>query len=153
TEGQLLRPDGKLEEIEVRGFAFGPSVVGSGRLYGPFLLDREKKAIVLGDDPALKVPSLVSPTCLAVWPDGAQLVIGDAGDRFLWTARILKDGLLTGADRYYCLRVKPGEKASGVKDMVMDAGNLLYAATPLGVQVFDPTGRLCGVLLPPSKDE
>ena len=35
----------------------------------------------------------------------------------------------------------------------MDAGHLLYACTPLGVQVFDPTGRLCGVILAPSKDE
>jgi enterochelin esterase family protein len=37
--------------------------------------------------------------------------------------------------------------------MVMDANFRLYAATPLGVQVFDPTGRLAGVLLPPDKEE
>ena len=67
--------------------------------------------------------------------------------------RVEKDGSLTGLDRYYSLRVKPGEKASGVKAMVMDAGFLLYAATPLGVQVFDPTGRLAGVILPPAKEE
>jgi enterochelin esterase family protein len=36
--------------------------------------------------------------------------------------------------------------------MVMDAGYLLYACTPLGIQVFDPTGRLSGVIAAPSKD-
>ncbi len=55
--------------------------------------------------------------------------------------------------RYYSLRVTMGEKAGGVKAMEMDARNLRYAATPLGVQVFDPTGRLCGIILPPAKEE
>ena len=36
--------------------------------------------------------------------------------------------------------------------MTMDAGNLLYACTPIGIQVFDPTGRLSGVIAAPSKD-
>jgi enterochelin esterase family protein len=33
--------------------------------------------------------------------------------------------------------------------MTLDKANRIYAATALGVQVFDPTGRLCGVLLQP----
>jgi hypothetical protein len=145
----LLRPDGKLEEMEVG------ATVGSNTLYGNYSINREKKGVVAnaGEEPILKLDSLLSPNCLVVWPDGAQLVIGDAGDKFLWTARIGKDGSLGGLDRYYSLRVKPGGKASGVTAMVMDAGNLLYACTPLGVQVFDPTGRLCGVVLPPAKEE
>jgi gluconolactonase len=100
-----------------------------------------------------KLSDLVKPTCLTMWPDEAQLVIGDAGAKYLWAARIGKDGKLDSLDRYYSLQVKPGDKGCGVTAMVMDAGNLLYAATPLGVQVFDPTGRLCGVILPPSKEE
>ena len=40
-----------------------------------------------------------------------------------------------------------------VTAMTMDAGYLLYACTPLGIQVFDPTGRLSGVIAAPSKDE
>jgi hypothetical protein len=102
---------------------------------------------------ALNLEQLSAPTCLVSWPSQHQLVIGDAGGDYLWTARIGKNGELSGLDRYYSLRTKPGDKGSGVKAMVMDAGNLLYAATPLGVQVFDPTGRLCGVILPPAKDE
>jgi hypothetical protein len=100
-----------------------------------------------------RLDRLAKPSCITVWPDGSQLVIGEAGGKYLWTVRIDKEGKLGGVDRYYSLRVKPGEKTSGIKAMVMDAGNLLYAATPLGVQVFDPTGRLSGVILPPAKEE
>lgn len=32
----------------------------------------------------------------------------------------------------------------------MDNDGRIYAATPLGVQVFDPTGRLCGVMAAPA---
>jgi gluconolactonase len=37
--------------------------------------------------------------------------------------------------------------------MTMDAGGLLYACTPVGIQVFDPTGRLSGVIAAPAKEE
>ena len=48
----------------------------------------------------------------------------------------------------YCpLRVARGEKAL-VSALTADKDGRIYAATPLGVQVFDPTGRLCGVLTP-----
>jgi hypothetical protein len=101
----------------------------------------------------VKLEGMIKPWCLTFWPDQSQLVVGDAGGNYLWTARTAKDGKLGKPDRYYSLRVKPGAKGSGVKAMVMDAGNLLYAATPLGVQAFDPTGRLCGVILPPTMEE
>ena len=34
----------------------------------------------------------------------------------------------------------------------MDRVGRLYAATSQGIQVFDPTGRLCGVLLKPERE-
>jgi enterochelin esterase family protein len=33
--------------------------------------------------------------------------------------------------------------------MTMDAANRSYVATNLGIQIFDPTGRLCGVITSP----
>ena len=35
-----------------------------------------------------------------------------------------------------------------VTGLVVDRDGRIYAATDIGVQVFDPTGRLCGVLTP-----
>jgi sugar lactone lactonase YvrE len=52
----------------------------------------------------------------------------------------------------YCpLRVGRGEKPR-VTALTTDRDGRIYAATPQGVQVFDPTGRLCGVLSPASPD-
>jgi len=36
---------------------------------------------------------------------------------------------------------------------MVDAQGRIYAGTTLGIQVFDPTGRLCGVLALPAEGE
>ena len=95
-------------------------------------------------------PELTRPAGITLWPDGHTLVVGDAAAKHLWAFRIEPNGAPTCADRYYALRTKPGEKESGVTALTVDARGLLYACTPLGIQVFDPTGRLCGVILKPS---
>ena len=92
-----------------------------------------------------------SPKCVTLWPDEGHLVIGEADGAYLWAVRIEADGTLGPGDRYYSLRTKPNEKMP-VTAMTMDAGYLLYACTPLGIQVFDPTGRLSGVIAAPSKE-
>jgi len=56
----------------------------------------------------------------------------------------------------YCpLRVKPGAQSITVTSLAADRNGRIYAATEIGVQVFDPTGRMCGVLTPaaPGKPE
>jgi sugar lactone lactonase YvrE len=98
----------------------------------------------------LKLPGLVAPACLVVWPDEGHLVIGESDGAYLWAVRIEADGALGPGDRYYSLRTRPGMKLP-IGAMAMDAGFLLYACTPLGIQVVDPTGRLSGVIAPPTQ--
>lgn len=89
-------------------------------------------------------------TGLVLWPDQGTLVVGDADDKCLWTFRVDPDGSLVHRDRYYALFVPRGEKASGTAGMTVDTAGRVYAATKKGVQVFDPTGRLSGVILKPA---
>ena len=96
---------------------------------------------------------LSSPSGLTLWPDGGTLVVGDAEGKHLWAFRVEKEGSLSDGDRYYALRMKPGEKASHVTALTVDDKGRLYACTPLGIQVFDPTGRLCGVIVKPGNGE
>jgi hypothetical protein len=118
------------------------TVTGEQAVYG--LWDGEKKLLDKG---------IGAPTGLLLWPDDGTLVVADAADRCLWTFRVEADGKLTAKDRYYGpLRTPPGTKASGAGALAQDADRRVYAATAVGVQVFDPTGRPCGVLVPPTRD-
>jgi hypothetical protein len=101
----------------------------------------------------LKVDGLTHPAGLVVWADGGTLVVGDAVGAALWAFRIETDGSLTGGDRYYYpVRTRPGQTC-GVTDLAVDTVGRVYAATTEGVQVFDPTGRLIGVLSKPAVGE
>ncbi|HEX4610311.1 MAG TPA: hypothetical protein VH092_19125 [Urbifossiella sp.] len=50
---------------------------------------------------------------------------------------------------YAPLRVPAGGQPK-VTELAADRAGRIYAATPIGVQVYDPTGRLCGVVAPPT---
>jgi sugar lactone lactonase YvrE len=101
--------------------------------------DRTKKRVDAG---------IAAPAGTVLWADGGTLVVGDADGKHLYAFRVGRDGTLDAKEGYYTLRVSPGQ-GSGVAGLTLDSDRRLYAATREGVQVFDPTGRLCGVLLKP----
>ncbi len=91
-----------------------------------------------------------SNLAMVLSPDGGTLVVSDP-ERYRLTAfRVEKNGDLTAGEGYYALR-KRRRASSGPIRMAFDRANRLYAATPEGVQIFDPTGRLCGALLSPER--
>jgi gluconolactonase len=93
---------------------------------------------------------IARPTGLVLWPDQGTLVVADAAGKHLYAFRIEKDGSLTCKEGYYTLRLPAGQKESGAAGMCMDSAGRLYVASTVGVQCFDPTGRLNGVLLNPT---
>ncbi|MBO0698513.1 MAG: hypothetical protein J2P46_08970, partial [Zavarzinella sp.] len=111
-----------------------------------------------GPDDRLKLP-LKEPTACAVVHKRSTLLVADAGDRYVWAFRIENDGTIGPGDRYVRLRVAGDDRRRTVTPpeayradpsaMTMDAADRTYVATSLGIQVFDPTGRLCGVFTAP----
>lgn len=89
-------------------------------------------------------------TGLAFWNEGTFVALGSEADKYLLAARLEADGSVGTYDRYYGLRTKPPAKGCGTSALTIDGKGKVFAATTLGVQVFDPTGRLCGVLTHPS---
>lgn len=71
-----------------------------------------------------------------------------AGEPFLRAAPLVEGGGGPVPARYAPLRTRRGERSVAVGGLATDRAGRIYAATELGVQVFDPTGRLCGVLTP-----
>ncbi len=98
------------------------------------------------------VPGLEQPLCAAKSPDGGTLFVGSTGGKYIWAFRSGKDGSRDAGQPYCSLRVPRGQQDMPVTGLCCDAAGRIYAATPLGVQIFDPTGRLCGVLTNPSRD-
>ena len=92
------------------------------------------------------------PNGCALWSDGGTLVVTDGNADCLWTFRVEDDGSLSFKDRYYSpLRILPDKPGPGSDGITLDADGRLYVATHAGIQMFDPTGRMGGVILNPRR--
>jgi len=99
------------------------------------------------------------PNGIAVTADGGTLAVSDYGGRYTWMFRIRSDGTLDAKMPVMPMRLpinQQGEfrmgaappylEASKGDGMAVDAAGRFYVTSSVGVQVFDPTGRPCGVL-------
>jgi len=102
------------------------------------------------------------PLCRTVSKDNATLYAGYADRAAVWAYPVKPDGKpdLTAGAPYAPLRIVEGYDNSrevrekrlkypptlAVTALIWDPAGRLYAGTSQGIQVFDPTGRLCGVL-------
>ena len=94
---------------------------------------------------------IASPGSLALTLDGATLIVSDAGDKYLYAFRIQKDGNLDAKERYYPFLVRPKQPSANA-GLTLDAAGRVYATSREGIQMFDPTGRLSGVLAAPERE-
>jgi sugar lactone lactonase YvrE len=88
---------------------------------------------------------------LTLWADQGTLVASDPMGKTLYAYRIEKDGSLAHKEPYYAPRFRKGQ-TSQASGMALDSAGRVYAATGEGVQVFDTTGRLSGVLTRPDAE-
>jgi enterochelin esterase family protein len=93
---------------------------------------------------------VTKPNGIALSRDQGTLAVSDHGGKFTWTFRIEPDGSLAHPGNYMTL-VTPGETPEVAKGdgMTTDVQGRYYVTSTEGLQIFDPTGRLCGVLPAP----
>jgi enterochelin esterase family protein len=102
---------------------------------------------------------IAGPNGIALSPDGGTLAVSEYKGEYVWVYRIEANGTLTAKAPYMNLRLPvdpkgefkfgeppPYQSASKGDGMATDWRGRYYVTSALGVQVFDPTGRLCGVL-------
>ncbi len=89
------------------------------------------------------------PNGLTLSPDQGTLVVSDFGGTNLWAFRIDANGSLSCKSPYMTVRAPVGKDASSGDGMTTDSAGRYYVATEVGLQMFDPTGRLCGVIAKP----
>ena len=106
---------------------------------------------------------ITAPNGIALSPDGGTLAVSEYKGSRVWAWRICEDGKLDAGLPYMTLRRPIDEKGqflhnapppykteSGGDGMCSDAVGRWYVTSALGVQIFDPTGRECGLLTHPA---
>ncbi|MFN3191312.1 MAG: alpha/beta hydrolase-fold protein [Aureliella sp.] len=109
---------------------------------------------------------IAKPNGITLSPDGGTLAVSEYGGKVTWTFRVLEDGSLDAQMPTMTLRCpidmngdfafneEPPYKSSAKGDgMTVDRIGRFYVTSELGIQIFDPTGRPCGLLPKPDKDK
>ncbi len=92
------------------------------------------------------------PTGIALSPDQSLLIVTDAQSRYSWSFQIAADGGLENGEPFYRLEMPELTWMSGVEAVATDAGGAAYFATPLGIQVCEPSSRVIEILNAPQPE-
>jgi sugar lactone lactonase YvrE len=66
-----------------------------------------------------------------------------------WIFQIAKDGSLIHGAPFYTAQLPPMDTSSGADGLCIDTRGWLYVTSRLGVQVFDPAGRVEAIIPKP----
>jgi sugar lactone lactonase YvrE/enterochelin esterase-like enzyme len=104
------------------------------------------------------------PNGIALSSDGGTLAVSDYRGEHVWTFRVNADASLDAKMPTMTLRLPidpngefksaeppPYQVASKGDGMAVDKSGRYYVTSAVGVQIFDPTGRHCGVLAKPNE--
>jgi enterochelin esterase family protein len=92
---------------------------------------------------------LNAPNGIALSPDNGTLAVSEYRGSNVWTFRVKGDGTLDAGAPYMTLRTPTGKVESAGDGMTVDAMGRYYVTSALGIQMFDWTGRLSGVIARP----
>ena len=86
------------------------------------------------------------PNGITLSPDQGTLAVSEYGGTNVWVFRVEQDGSLTAGERYMTMRAPTAKRDSGGDGMTTDAQGRYYVTSHVGIQMFDATGRLGGVI-------
>jgi gluconolactonase len=86
---------------------------------------------------------------LTLSPDQAFVIVTDAQSRYSWSLQIAADGSLINGEPFYRLEMPEDGWMSDVRSVREDSTGQVYFATPQGIQVCMPNGRVEEILNAP----
>jgi enterochelin esterase-like enzyme/sugar lactone lactonase YvrE len=106
---------------------------------------------------------ITKPNGIVLSNDGGTLAVSDYGGPYTWTFRVQKNNTLDAKMPTMSMRLEidsngefrpkeppPYSSASKGDGSAVDKIGRYYVTSALGIQIFDPTGRMCGVLPMPN---
>ncbi len=113
---------------------------GKGRVMA---IDPQKKLSVAAE-------GINAPNGITLSPDQRSLAVSEYKGTNVWVYRVEADGALSSGSRAAQLRTPTGRANSGGDGSTTDTQGHYYVTSHLGIQVFDATGRLGGVIAKPT---
>lgn len=151
----VLEKDGKVKELLANVKPNDLIVTKSGVVY---FTETGAKAIhcILpeGKDFVADEGHVLAPNGITLSFDQTSLAVSEHGGKNVWMWQIQPDGKLTGAEPVMTMLVSPNNtqgRAFGDGSTTDEKGRF-YVTTESGIQVFDATGRLSGVIAKPSQE-
>jgi gluconolactonase len=142
--------DGEGWQVVSEGHAFTDGATCDG---GGFYFTETRKRQVTSISPDGKVAStnthITSPNGITLSPDQGTLAVSDYGGENVWVYRIEADGSLAHEMPYMTMRRPSSALPAQGDGMASDIHGRYYVTTAVGLQMFDPTGRMGGVILKP----
>ncbi|MFT5466297.1 MAG: gluconolactonase [Verrucomicrobiales bacterium] len=93
---------------------------------------------------------IVRPNGITLSPDQGTLIVSDHGGKHVWAFRIEEDGSLSHPSPWMTVRTaSPDSEVSRGDGSATDAYGRFYVTTEVGIHMYDPTGRLGGVIANP----
>lgn len=99
-----------------------------------------------GGEKTVVAGGLNGPTGISLSPDGLWLCAAESKGHHAYSYRVQRSGELQLGEPYYWFHVPDTANDSGVTQICMDREGYAYAATRMGVQIFDRNGRVRAIL-------
>jgi gluconolactonase len=97
------------------------------------------------------VDDLKAPNGVILSPDEKTLYVIPSGQAEMMAYEVVSPGKL-GPGRVFCtLKQKEGQSGKGGDGLTVDVKGNLYITSALGLQVFDPSGKLLGIIALPEQ--
>jgi enterochelin esterase family protein len=155
--------NGKVQEVATGVAPNDLAVTRNGSIY---ITETKHQRVTRIDIASGKTTTAASgitrPNGIALSGDSGTLAVSDSGGEHVWMFRVNADGSLDAQMPIMTMRLPidpkgefkfneppPYQKASRGDGMAVDKSGRYYVTSAVGVQVFDPTGRLSGVLPKP----
>lgn len=164
---QILTYDSKGRETVIAGNISGKDLVvtNNGNIYVTSFDGIDKSIVRIGRNRSLQCKIfLIKPNGkklqvdegleyangITLTPDQTQLYVTESTTHWIWIYQIQPDGTLANKQRYGWLHVPDVEDNPGANGIICDTAGRVYAATNLGIQMLDQTGRVNSILPMPS---
>lgn len=151
---RVVAIDSKTEAVEVLMENVPPNdlvVSRQGHVYVTVTGAGEVHLIPKGGKPQVAAKGIKAPNGIALSPDEGTLIVSEYQGTNVWAFRVQADGTLDAGDRFMTLRGVTGRPDAGGDGSTVDAEGRYYVTSHAGIQIFDATGRLSGVLSRPQE--